>query len=114
MSVADIARATGMSYARARSCVLRPTTQRAFRATQVDRVTIYAFSSDHILDPAVSDIVNARTRVIGTLPLTIYVLQVGVVALMARQYLLVYSAGTGLKLLLAAFIVVGVPALGAL
>jgi uncharacterized membrane protein YeiB len=58
-------------------------------------------------------IVFTPLRVIGTLALSIYVLQVAVIALIAQQYGLLYPLSTGVSLLLMAVIVIGVPALGA-
>jgi predicted nucleotidyltransferase len=62
MSVAEIARATDNSYAGVRSCVLRLTAQGTVRASPAGKLTLYSFNSEHILAPAIREIVGAKTR----------------------------------------------------
>ena len=62
MSVAEIARSTASSYAGVRSCVLRLTAQGTVRASPAGKLTLYAFNAEHILAPAIRQIVGARSR----------------------------------------------------
>ncbi|MDO9396797.1 MAG: nucleotidyltransferase domain-containing protein [Herbiconiux sp.] len=62
MSVAEIARSTENSYAGVRSCVLRLAAQGTVRASPAGKLTLYSFNSDHILAPAIREIVGAKAR----------------------------------------------------
>lgn len=62
MSIAEIARSTDNSYAGVRSCVLRLTAQGTVVASPAGKLTIYAFNPEHILAPAIREIVGAKAR----------------------------------------------------
>ncbi|MCS5732841.1 nucleotidyltransferase domain-containing protein [Herbiconiux daphne] len=62
MSIAEIARSTESSYAGVRSCVLRLTAQGTVRASPAGKLTLYSFNAEHILAPAIRDIVGAKSR----------------------------------------------------
>ncbi len=62
MSIAEIARSTENSYAGVRSCVLRLSAQGTVHASPAGKLTLYSFNADHILAPAIREIVGARAR----------------------------------------------------
>ncbi|MGA1838825.1 nucleotidyltransferase domain-containing protein [Herbiconiux sp. 11R-BC] len=62
MSIAEIARSTENSYAGVRSCVLRLTAQGTVRASPAGKLTLYSFNAEHILAPAIREIVGAKAR----------------------------------------------------
>jgi predicted nucleotidyltransferase len=62
MSIAEIARSTDNSYAGVRSCVLRLTAQGTVTGSPAGKLTIYSFNPEHILAPAIREIVGAKAR----------------------------------------------------
>lgn len=62
LSVAEIARLTENSYAGVRTCIRRLVAQGTVSASPAGKLTLYSFNAEHILAPAISQIVNARTR----------------------------------------------------
>ena len=62
MSIAEIARSTENSYAGVRSCVLRLTAQGTVIGSPAGKLTLYSFNGEHILAPAIREIVNAKSR----------------------------------------------------
>ncbi|MFB2581358.1 hypothetical protein ACEXQD_08905 [Herbiconiux sp. P15] len=62
LSIAEIARSTENSYAGVRSSTLRLTRQGTVTASPAGKLTLYAFNAEHILAPAIREIVTARSR----------------------------------------------------
>lgn len=62
MSIAEIARSTENSYAGVRSCVLRLSAQGTVRASPAGKLTLYSFNGEHILAPAIREVVGAKGR----------------------------------------------------
>ncbi|SDZ25939.1 nucleotidyltransferase domain-containing protein [Herbiconiux ginsengi] len=61
MSIAEIARSTENSYAGVRSCVLRLTAQGTVLPSPAGKLTLYSFNAEHILAPAIREIVGAKS-----------------------------------------------------